>query len=112
MIVFHEARHTEDDNGNWMHATCPTPFVDDQGREIRSIWTGAVLAGEPACDDNAYGSYASSMIMLKNISKFCTNCTEKVQMDAGLYADDQLKRVTNPSAAQAIRQDLYSNLMK
>jgi len=108
MIVFHEARHTEVDNGNWAHATCPVPFVDENGEEIKSIWTGATLAGEPACDDNPWGSYASSMIMLKNISKFCTNCTEKVLMDAGIYADDQFKRVVNEEAKQAILQDLYA----
>lgn len=107
MVVFHEARHTESDNGNWGHATCPTPFVDSSGQEIRSIWTGASLAGEPACDETAYGSYASSMILLKNVSKFCTNCTEKVRQDAGIYADDQFKRVIADDAVAAIRNDLY-----
>src|SRR3989338_7923129 len=43
MIVFHEARHTEMENGNWMHATCPSPFRDKNGKEIKSIWTGAPL---------------------------------------------------------------------
>ncbi|OFZ03524.1 MAG: hypothetical protein A2070_08380 [Bdellovibrionales bacterium GWC1_52_8] len=110
MVVFHEARHTEVKNGNFPHATCPTPFKDADGTDMKSIWTGATLAGEPACDKTPFGSYGSSMIMLKNIQKFCSNCTDKVKMDAGIYADDQFKRVTDQNAIQAIRKDLYNNV--
>lgn len=106
MVVFHEARHTEDGNGNWHHATCPTPFELD-GKEVLSIWTGSSLAGEPACDATPLGSYGSSTIMLKNISKFCTSCTGKVKEDAGMYADDQFKRITNAKARQQMLEDLY-----
>jgi hypothetical protein len=108
MVVFHDARHTESQNGNWSHATCPTPFNDPQGKPIMSIWTGANLAGEPACDITPFGSYGSSMIMLKNISKFCATCTAKVKMDAGIYADDQFKRIIDPKAVAAIKQDVYA----
>ena len=107
MIVYHESRHTEDAHGNWGHATCPTPFLDKNGQDMKSIWTGASLAGEPACDITPFGSYGSSMIMLKNISKFCTNCTDKVKADAGLYADDQFGRITDPDAIAQIKKDLY-----
>jgi hypothetical protein len=106
MVVFHEARHTETRNHNWPHATCPTPFLDADGNDMKSIWTGATLAGEPACDKTPLGSYGSSTIMLKNIQKFCTNCTDKVKMDAGLYADDQMGRITNPKARQQMQDDL------
>jgi len=106
MVVFHEARHTEDGNGNWHHAYCPTPFELD-GKEVLSIWTGSSLAGEPACDATPLGSYGSSTIMLKNISKFCTSCTGKVKEDAGMYADDQFKRITNAKARQQMLEDLY-----
>jgi hypothetical protein len=109
MIVFHEARHTEKQNGYWSHADCPTPFVDKNGQEIKSIWTGATLAGEPACDETPFGSYGSSMILLKNVSKFCSNCTEKVRSDAGLYADDQYKRITDEDARNEIWTDLYDD---
>jgi hypothetical protein len=105
MVVFHEARHTEDDHGNWSHATCPTPFKDADGSEMKSIWTGSTLAGEPACDVVSRGSYGSSTIMLKNIQKFCANCTEKVKMDAGIYSDDQLKRITGTSAKAEMQKD-------
>ncbi|MFA6583315.1 MAG: hypothetical protein WCS77_03375, partial [Elusimicrobiaceae bacterium] len=107
MVVFHESRHTETANGFWSHARCPVPFVDASGKPITSIWTGSSLAGEPACDATPFGSYGSSMIMLKNIQKFCTNCTDKVKMDAGIYADDQYKRITDAKAALQIKNDLY-----
>ncbi|HXT01895.1 MAG TPA: hypothetical protein VN915_14565 [Elusimicrobiota bacterium] len=105
MIVFHEARHTESRNGNWPHATCPTPFLDANGKDMVSIWTGATLAGEPACDVTPLGSYGSSTILLKNVQKYCANCTDKVKMDAGLYADDQMGRITDDGAKQEMLDD-------
>lgn len=107
MVVFHEARHTEVANRNWGHANCPRPFNDETGKEIKSIWTGSSLAGAPACDSTPFGSYGSSTIMLKNIQKFCKNCTDKVKLDAGLYSDDQFKRIVG-TAKDTMRQDLYS----
>jgi|CXWL01.1.fsa_nt_gi hypothetical protein len=105
MVVFHEARHTETQNRFWSHATCPNPFRDANGKDVKSIWTGAMLAGEAACDITPRGSYGSSTIMLKNISKSCTNCTDKVKMDAGLYADDQLGRVIDSRAKKQMQDD-------
>lgn len=105
MIVFHESRHTETEHGNWSHATCPEPFLNDKDEAMKSIWTGASLASEPACDSTPLGSYGSSAIMLKNIQKRCVNCTDKVKMDAGLYADDQMGRITNASAKKQIQAD-------
>ena len=105
MVVFHEARHTEKKNGFWSHATCPTPFRDANGKDVKSIWTGAMLAGQAACDDTPLGSYGSSTIMLKNISKSCVNCTDKVKMDAGLYADDQFGRVIDEDAKKEMQDD-------
>ena len=106
MVVFHEARHTEAGNGNWPHATCPTPFEID-GHVVNSIWTGSSLAGEPACDSTPLGAYGSSVVMLKNIEKFCSNCNGKVQADAGIYANDQFKRVIDEKARQDMFADLY-----
>ncbi|HNW43843.1 MAG TPA: hypothetical protein PKI19_05010 [Elusimicrobiales bacterium] len=108
MIVFHESRHTESKNHNWHHADCPDPFQDANGNDVHSIWTGASLVGESgACDITPYGSYGSSLIMLKNIQRYCTNCTEKVMMDAGMYADDQLNRIVDAKAKAAIKADIY-----
>lgn len=108
MVIYHEARHTETRNRNWPHANCPTPFRNDRGEELRSIWTGASLAGEAACDSTPYGSYGSSTILMKNISKNCSSCTEKVRMDAGIYANDQVNRVTNADAKRAILADIFN----
>lgn len=105
MVVYHEARHTESQNGNWGHATCPTPFLGEDGKEIKSIWTGATLAGEAACDVTPLGSYGSSTIMIKNISKFCSNCNEKVKMDSEVYAADQMKRVIDAKAKADMKKD-------
>jgi hypothetical protein len=112
MVVFHESRHTEDSNGNWPHATCPTPFNDANGQTMVSIWTGASLAGEPACDVTPFGSYGSSMLMLKNIQLFCTNCGDKVKMDAGIFADDQFKRIIDPTAISQIQKDVYNGSVR
>ncbi|MBI5881891.1 MAG: hypothetical protein HZB91_02155 [Elusimicrobia bacterium] len=105
MVVYHEARHTELRRLFWGHATCPRPFKDSQGRDMKSIWTGALLAGQPACDKTAMGSYGSSTIMLKNIEKHCANCTAKVKMDAGLYADDQLGRIIDKDSRKQMADD-------
>jgi hypothetical protein len=105
MIVFHEARHTEIKNGNWSHATCPTPFKNEKGEDMKSIWTGRLLAGEPACDITPKGSYGSSTILLKNVAMNCETCSEKVKMDAEIYATDQLGRITNAAAKAAMLKD-------
>ncbi|MCM2280192.1 MAG: hypothetical protein NDJ89_19160 [Oligoflexia bacterium] len=107
MVVFHESRHSEVRNGNWAHATCPMPFLDENGNDKKSIWTGAELAGQDACDETPFGSYGSSTIMLKNVSKFCENCTDKVKFDAGLYADDQMGRIIDQNAIDRMKKDLY-----
>lgn len=105
MVVFHEARHTETDHGNWGHADCPTPFNDEKGQPYKSIWTGAILEGKPACDSTHLGAYGSSTIMLKNIAKECSNCNEKVKADAGIYSDDQLNRMIDASEKSKMKQD-------
>ena len=104
-VIYHEARHTEASNGNWSHATCPTPFKNAQGQDIHSIWTGALLAGQPACDITAFGSYGSATIFLKNIGKNCSTCTDKIKADADLYGTDQLGRVIDPSAKKKMILD-------
>jgi hypothetical protein len=105
MVVYHESRHSETQNGNWAHDTCPTPFLDASGKDMVSIWTGAKLEGQPACDSTPYGSYGSSTILLKNVAKYCSNCSSKVKMDADLYSNDQLGRIDDETAKQAMISD-------
>lgn len=107
MIVFHESRHADPESENWRHVNCPDPFRDANGKDLLSSLTGVPLAGKRGCDVSALGSYGASVIMLKNIQRYCANCTEKVRMDAGLYADDQLMRIVDPNARNAIRDDVY-----
>jgi hypothetical protein len=109
MVVYHEARHSESNHGNWGHDTCPRPFRDADGKDMVSIWTGAKLEGQPACDSTYLGSYGSSTVMLKNISKFCTNCSDKVKMDADIYAMDQLGRIDRPAVKNAMLADFANN---
>lgn len=109
MVVYHEARHSETNNGNWGHDTCPRPFLDANGKDMSSIWTGAKLEGQPACDSSYKGSYGSSTIMLKNISKFCSNCSDKVKMDANIYATDQLGRIDRADVKKAMLTDFENN---
>lgn len=110
MVVYHEARHTEFENGSWAHDTCPEPFLDDSGNEKKSIWTGAPLAGEPACDSTAMGSYGSTTILLKNLAQHCDNCSEKVKMDADLYAMDQLGRISVPQVKKDMLADFEAKV--
>ena len=105
MVVYHEARHSESNHGNWGHDTCPRPFKDENGKDMVSIWTGAKLEGQPACDSTALGSYGSSTILLKNVSKYCANCSDKVKMDANIYATDQLGRIDRPDVKKAMLAD-------
>jgi hypothetical protein len=104
-VIYHESRHTEAAHNNWPHATCPTPFLDAQGQDMRSIWTGALLQNEPACDITPFGSYGSQTILLENIAGNCSNCTSKVQADAKLFGDDQLNRITDPASKSAMQAD-------
>lgn len=105
LVVYHEARHSERTHNHWNHDKCPTPFLDAEGKDIVSIWTGVKLAGKPACDSTYLGSYGSSTILIKNIAKFCTNCSEKTKTDASIYAEDQLGRIDNPDVKEAMIKD-------
>jgi hypothetical protein len=105
-VIYHEARHTEEENGNWSHANCPTPFKDEQGHDMKSIWTGALLQGKPACDSTAFGSYGSATILLMNIANHCESCSEKTKADAELYGKDQLGRIIDPKVKKKMIQDL------
>lgn len=107
MIVYHETRHTEVQNKFWPHAKCPPVFTDSDGTPMLGTWSKAPLADHPDCDSTPFGSYGSSSLMMKNIAKWCTNCTEKVKQDADFYADDQFKRIIDPKAKQDMKDDIF-----
>lgn len=113
-VLFHEAKHTEynapEKEGDpdlrfWMHVKCPSPFVDEKNQERMSIWTGAPLAGVDGCDMVADGAYGTVVVMLKNISKYSTNTSEKLKADAEIYANDQQIRVTDAAAHEKLLKD-------
>ncbi len=105
-IVFHESRHTEVRNGYWSHAICPTPFRDSHGQDIRGIISHTLMQGLPACDVTPYGAYALQAELLKNIQFYCANCTDKLRMDAKLFGDDTVNRISDPRALQALSKDV------
>ncbi|MBS1962338.1 MAG: hypothetical protein JST04_08995 [Bdellovibrionales bacterium] len=105
MVLFHEARHNETEERNWPHAKCPTPFLDELGRPVRSIWTGEPLAGDLACDLEVGGSYGIATILLLNVAYRCDNCTAEERRDAEIYGLDQLRRITWEPARTAIMKD-------
>lgn len=105
-IIFHESRHTEDDHGNWEHADCPTPYLDDTGANVRGIISGTLLEGKPACDTTAYGAYGLEAVLLKNVEMYCSNCSEKMKLDGKLFGEDTFKRIIDKKASAALRKDL------
>lgn len=105
LVLFHEARHSEADHDYWEHVDCPVPYNDDAGQPIKSIFTGLPLAGQPGCDVTPIGAYGASSVMINNIGRFCTNCSEKIKSDADLYSRDQVNRLMNQADRQTLRND-------
>lgn len=105
LIYFHEARHTEDDKGNWPHAFCPVPFLDENGQDIVGLTSGTKLEGQPACDTRLLGAYGVGIFMMKNISLFCDTCSDKFKMDSDLYSTDQVKRFHKPETKKKALAD-------
>lgn len=105
-VIFHESRHTEDENGNWPHAICPTPYRDENGNDIKGILSGTLMAGQPACDTTILGAYGLQATLLKNVQRFCTTCTDKVKQDSQLFGDDTINRISSLSQRQKLRKDL------
>ncbi len=105
-VVFHEARHTEVTNDFWHHATCPVPYRDESGNDIVGIISGTKMEGQAACDLTPYGSYGLQAVFLKTIEKTCSNCSDKVLMDAQLFGDDTLKRISDVNVRKSMRDAL------
>lgn len=96
-VVFHESRHSEDQNDNWMHINCPIPFIGADGKDVLGIISGTKMEGKPACDNTAMGAYGLQAVLLKNVQHACTVCGDKVKMDAQLFGDDTIKRIVGPA---------------
>jgi hypothetical protein len=105
-IILHESRHTEINHGSWTHVICPTPYLDTNGKDIVGIISGHKMEGLPACDNVILGAYGLQAILLKNIENVCTTCSEKVLMDAKIYGNDDLLRISNLPARKQMNDDL------
>jgi hypothetical protein len=105
-IMWHEARHSESENGNWSHINCPKNLLDREGKPLRSGGSGILLAGYPGCDDTADGAYGTSATMLGNIHAYCTSCTEKIRSDADLFFDDSVNRMVTDDLRDVLLADL------
>jgi hypothetical protein len=105
-ILIHEARHNEPENRNWPHEKCPIPFQDENGEDIKGLFSGIRLEGVAACDQTALGSYGTQLIFLATIANHCQSCTEKVRADARMMADDTFKRMLGSPLKSALKADL------
>lgn len=92
-------------NGNWIHAVCPIPYVDENGKDIVGIISGAKMEGMAACDTNPLAAYGLQAVLLKNIEKHCANCSEKTLMDAKIFGDDTIYRISNIPARKQLEND-------
>ena len=63
------------------------------------------MQGLMACDNTALGAYGMEAVFLKNIEKNCSSCNDKMKMDAQLFGDDTIWRVSNLKARQQMRDD-------
>ncbi len=105
-VLFHESRHTEVKNNNWHHAICPTPYLDANGKDIVGIISGVKMEGKPACDVVAFGSYGLQAVLLKSLQTSCASCNEKLVLDAKLYGNDTLNRISDLKTRNSMIDDL------
>jgi hypothetical protein len=105
-IIFHESRHTEAAHDNWFHVNCPVPYRDESGHDIVGIISGLKMEGLPACDTVIAGAYGLQATFLKNIANVCTNCSEKTLMDAELFGNDTIRRISDLPARKKLKDDL------
>lgn len=94
-IFIHEARHTEKDSNYWFHEACPIPYLDANKKDIVGIMSGAKMEGQLSCDSTAVGAYGIQALFLKAVEKSCSNCNDKTKMDAALFGNDTINRISN-----------------
>ena len=100
-FIIHEARHAD---ANY-HVKCPTPFLDQEGNEIRSLITNESFAGKLACDDLATGAYGAQAIWLKNLANHCINCSDQEKSEALSIFNQIILRLIVPSKKALVIND-------
>ena len=103
-VLLHEARHFSlPDHGG--HVACPTPFLDEEGRDIVNVLTREPLAGLDVCDAGANGSYGLEYVFLTNFARGCSNCSKEIKSKARFWAEQAFYRINDEEARTALRQD-------
>lgn len=103
-VLLHEARHCEKDS-SWLHSKCPIPFLDEKGHDVVT-YSGKPLAGkEVLCDADEHGSYGVQVLFLKNVEKYCANCSSDEKNQAGAWAYENFKHIAKPQARQNLIMD-------
>lgn len=102
--LFHEARHAEKENNNWLHVKCPLERkTDSTGRSYGSY----TLGGDYACDTESVGAYGTEVVMMGNLKNKCTNCTDKFKLDAELTSINMLDRIINEKSRLELIRDVF-----
>ena len=103
-LYLHESRHTEvTDPG---HRLCPDNYKDENGEDIVTHFGRVVLSGKPGCDVGYSNAYGITVTYYLNILHNCENCSEKVKMDAEIFAEDSLNRLPLQQDKKALLDDI------
>lgn len=105
-LLLHEARHSEAEGSHYPHASCPSPFVDSEGKDVRGLWSGLKMERRGACDSRWDGSYGLTAIFLANVSLYCANCSDEDRSQAKIYAEHFAQRVVGFAPRTALWNDL------
>lgn len=106
-IVIHEARHLA--RGGWPHTWCPSPYHFVIGMSAYRIPELDHLE-VAACDDTELGAYGVQYAFLRAVAESCSNCTDKVIMDAKFFSDvDGIVRISNAKAAARLLEGASLN---
>lgn len=99
--LLHEAWHLKQGRHSG-HSTCPSPFTFQYKGKSHRLKSQDALSGKAGCDQEADGAYAVEYVFLMSLVNSCTNC-EGLHTDF-LYvpAIENLIRIQNPTAAEAL----------
>lgn len=101
--LVHEARHSDcavnytKEEAGWLFSTDKTvqEKAPKQCNHRHTICQSGPLAGEPACDGHAWGSYALEAIYFDALALDCPSCSEDDRQLALVESKDAMSRVTN-----------------
>lgn len=96
-VIIHEAKHLEPET--WDHQWCRQPYLFQLDQLLYRI-PELNQVSVKACDRTELGAYGIQYTFLRAIAESCSNCTDKIKMDARLYSvPDGLIRIDDARAA-------------